>query len=151
MKKVTTIKVDENVLINAKKQIPNLSAFVEDCLKAYMGTEDYVMKSIEEYLEEIKTAKLNIHLISKNNEVTADNMEFDKKRINTAWLKIWSNYRNGGGIHDANVLNTSDIVGLSYSDLIDMMDDLLTFIPKSELSMCDDFEYAKKMWDKVKI
>ena len=67
-KKITTISIDSKVLSRAKMEIPNLSDFIENCLKVYLdvtGKEDTV-KSIQDELDKIKEARLKIHLLSES-------------------------------------------------------------------------------------
>ena len=54
-KKDVTLSIEENLLKNAKKQIPNLSAFFEECLKNYMGMVNglYPTAKYKEMLEKV--------------------------------------------------------------------------------------------------
>ena len=53
MKKQLVITIDEIVLKKAKENIPNLSKFIEECLKHYLGlnTGEYPVHNAKELLK----------------------------------------------------------------------------------------------------
>lgn len=145
-KKTTTIRIDEDLLHRVKMEIPNFSGFIEDCLKVYFNITNTGVETntIQDELNTIKQAQLNIHLLTKNDFKQAINQELNSKNQNKYWLQIWTFYRNTGGIQDAKVMEAAEKLNTSYSNLIDLMNNLLTFVPKKELSLCDDYQYAVK-------
>ena len=54
-KERVNISIDKDLMEKARKQIPNLSAFIEECLKYYLGLEDGLMPIIndQDILDEI--------------------------------------------------------------------------------------------------
>lgn len=150
VKKVSTINIDEDVLKLAKKEIPNISGFIEDCLKSYLGlNEDMRIRTIQDELNTIKKSQLNIHILTQTDYENAEVTNLNKGKLNEAWLSIWSNYRNTESIIDSDVLNASSILGKSYSYLLEMMNTLLTYVPKQELSFCDEFEYSLNLYEQI--
>lgn len=145
-KKVTTINIDAEVLRLAKREIPNISVFIEDCFRAYLGLDDENITGIQDELNRIKEARLRIHLLSEEDDLNS-NLEnrMDKKKMNEAWIKIWGVYRTSEVIYPADIQNASNVLGVSIEDLKSLMSDLLIFVPKQDLSKCDDYFYAVKM------
>lgn len=150
-KKNATFYIEETVLKQAKREIPNLSAFVENCFKTYLNITggDNNVQSMQDELNNIKTARLNIHLLSESNFNGAEVKEYDTKKQNNTWIKLWGNYRNTETIIDADILNAGDILGKSYSEIIDIMQDLLTYLPRTELAKCDDWQIALKEYENL--
>ena len=97
MKQQLKVTIDEEILKLAKENIPNLSNFFEECLKAYFK---FVTENDEERSEELRKnwddfhrAKLNIHLLmnidSENKQI--EKVHEENKRM--AWMGIWRTYR----------------------------------------------------------
>lgn len=142
-KKVTTVNIDAEVLRLAKREIPNISVFIEDCLRAFLGLDDKNITGIQDELNRIKEARLRIHLLSEEDDLNSSLEKcIDKKKVNEAWIKVWGVYRTSEVIYPADLENASNIISVSSEDLKDFMSDLLLFVPKSDLSKCDDYFYA---------
>lgn len=146
VKKVTTISIDENILKKAKMEIPNLSTFVEECLKQYLGLENEVA-DMQVELEKIKDSMLKIHLLSKTDY--APSKELDIKKINDTWIKCWGVYRSNGIYNDAQIEKLAGLVDYEISYIKSMMNNLKLYLPKSDLSACDDWENAVKKYNEL--
>ena len=145
-KKVTTVNIDAEVLRLAKREIPNISVFIEDCFRAYLGLDDENITGIQDELNRIKDARLKIHLLSKEDDLNSSlENRMNKKKMNEVWIKIWGVYRTSEVIYPADLINASNIIGVSPEDLKDFMNDLLLFVPKSDLGKCDDYFYAREV------
>lgn len=144
-KKITTIHIDEAILNKAKKEIDNISNFVEECLKAYLGLDDtkFNISSIDNELETMKQANLNIHLLSGKDEIEKSNQKISDQEINDAWIKIWREYRinENCNYNDANKL--SELVDYTSDEIMDMMDCLLMNCNRKQLLKCETFKGAE--------
>lgn len=144
-KKVTTIRVDKNLLDMARKEIPNLSYFIEECLRAYFGikTESFNIKDVQSELDKIKQSSLNIHILSQIE--TANNVELEKdlEMKNNAWMKLWGTYRNNRIYGEVTLTKTSEILNVDPMELIQIMDYLLDYLSKEDLLKCDSWEFVE--------
>ena len=150
-RKITTVSLDEDILKKAKKDIPNLSMFIEDCLKAYIGMNDNdnFIADIQENLDNIKQSQLNIHILTKNDLNISEVKEFDEKKSNNSWLKIWGVYRNTQQIHEATVMEVAEALNCKHTLLIDMMQTLLLYETKQDLAKCDNWNYAIQRYKQI--
>ena len=84
-KKVTTISIDSKVFWKAKREIPNISDFVEKCMKVYLNItdDDNNVGSIQEELNKIKESQLKIHLLCERKDNESVFTGFDKDKANT--------------------------------------------------------------------
>ena len=148
MRKTTTISIDSDILRLAKREIPNISLFIEDCFKTYLGINDEInnIASIQKELDTMKDCQLKIHLLSKLQDSEGKLKDFDGAKVNETWREVWRHYRNTETIvQDKDLL--TQILGMEYEDLKELLDYLLTYVPKSEYSNCEDFSIAKKWWN----
>lgn len=91
----TTLTIDEEIYKKAKNEIPNLSGFIEECLKHYFGYANgtFPIGNINEITNKIGKLQVDLFLINENYDVEesrkkAENFEKDK-----AWRFLWNDYR----------------------------------------------------------
>lgn len=145
-KKITTISVDEDVFWKAKREIPNISEFVESCLKSYLNILDdnNNVMSIQDELNKIKEAQLNIHLLSQVNDNELSFAGFDNEKANNVWSKLWRQYRTYQTFDSQEVNNAVNVLNHSADYIIELLTDLYLELPANEYNKCDDFKEALK-------
>lgn len=149
MKKTTTISIDEKILLTAKKEIPNISVFVEECMRTYLGLNTEV-EDIQEELDKIKTAKLNISILTQKEEDSEIIINTDNARVNKIWVKLWGLYRKTGNINPKEFDFACNTLGLNARELDDVLKSLKFNVPQMEWVKCDDFNTAKKIAEEYK-
>ena len=147
MKKTTTINIDENILATAKKEIPNISTFVENCMRTYLGLNTDV-ESIQSELDKIKNAKLNICILTNKEKDIEPVIEIDKQRINQIWVKVWSEYRKNDTYTPRDFDLACAITGLNAREMDELLNKVKYNVPQINWVKCDDFETAKRIVEK---
>ena len=129
-KKDVTLSIEENLLKNAKKQIPNLSAFFEECLKNYMGIVNglYPTAKYKEMLDEIGKIQTNLFLMNQNYDFEEAQKRNEEEKINRALRKLWNEYRK-----------TLTPEGQSFDEALNMLD-----VDSETLEDMLDFAYANQ-------
>ncbi len=94
-KKVIKLSVEENVLEKAKNQIPNLSAFFEECLKHYFGYADgtFPIGNINDITDKIGKLQVDLFLINQNYDMETAMKEAETFEKDKAWRFLWNDYR----------------------------------------------------------
>lgn len=94
-KERANISIEKTLLEKAKNEIPNLSGFIEECLKHYFGYANgtFPIGNINEITNKIGKLQVDLFLINENYDVEesrkkAENFEKDK-----AWRFLWNDYR----------------------------------------------------------
>ena len=94
-KERVNISIEKTLLEKAKNEIPNLSGFIEECLKHYFGYANgtFPIGNINEITNKIGKLQVDLFLINENYDVEesrkkAENFEKDK-----AWRFLWNDYR----------------------------------------------------------
>ena len=150
MKKVTTINIDEDVLEQAKKEIPNISLFCEGCLKTFLGLDGGIVGNIESELSKMKKAQLNIHILSQAEYENKISRDLSSKENNSVWLGIWRNYCNTHQVIPGSLEKASKALGFTSDFLEEMMDTLNTMCSREETVLCDEWTYAFKKYMEFK-
>lgn len=126
-KKDVTLTVEENLLKKAKKQIPNLSAFFEECLKNYMGVLNglYPTAEYKEMIDEISKIQAKLFIINQSFDYEQAQKEMEEEKLNKAlrgaWLEYSKTLRPEGDAFN-NALNVLNVDGEKLEDMLDFAD-----------------------------
>ena len=147
-KKVIKLSVEENVLEKAKNQIPNLSAFFEECLKHYFGYADgiFPVGNINEINDKIGKLQVELFLINQNYDVEESMREAKEFEKDKAWRFLWNDYRIKL-IPDEQLMNAAvETLGIDEDTLEDLLDEL--YEAKDSIDT-DEWATVKEWYDKV--
>ena len=142
MKKQLVITIDEIIVKKAKENIPNLSNFIEECLKHYLGLHagEYPVHNAKELLNKISECQLELHLLNEENKLN-DNIEKAKQElIGSTWRILYATYRDTKNVPKKQLEEAEKILGVSSSELKDILE--LCFIFRDEIDVTD--------WEKVR-
>lgn len=142
-KKITTISIDEDILKAGKKEIPNFSKFIENCIRAYL--KEYNVPDIENELNKIREASLNIYILTSKNKEQEFTVKRDKETENRAWIKVWGTYRSNETYNQSDLENAGKTLHMTGDSLLSLMNYLKTYCSNEDLRKCDDWDYAVKL------
>ena len=139
-----TLSIDKKVLENAKKQIPNLSAFVEECLIQYLGYVDglYPTAKASDLLETIGKTQAELFILTESNKVSENIVRIENEKQNRVWRLLWNDYRRRLTLNPTITPEAVDVLGVDEEILEDVMDWLL------ETSVFVDSESWKSVYEK---
>jgi len=94
-KKRQDFTIDEEVLENAKKHIPNLSNFVEECLKHYLGYVNGTMPIVSDLdiLDQIGKLQVKLFILNENFDAEESRKQAENFEKDKAWRFLWNDYR----------------------------------------------------------
>ena len=140
-KKDVTLSIEENLLKNAKKQIPNLSAFFEECLKNYMGIVNglYPTAKYKEMLDEIGKIQTNLFLMNQNYDFEEAQKRNEEEKINRALRDVWYDYSRTFLPEGDAFENALSVLNVDAETLEDMLD--FTDMNREELGL--NFTWSK--------
>ena len=140
-KKDVTLTVEENLLKKAKKQIPNLSAFFEECLKNYMGTVNglYPTAKYKEMLDEIGKIQTNLFLMNQNYDFEKAQKDVEDEKVNRALRKLWNEYRKNMIVDEQSMSEALEVLPTDADTLEDMLD--FAYVNQEELGL--NFTWSK--------
>ena len=147
-KKQLILTIDENVVSKAKKQIPNISGFVENCLKQYLGIGINLVPTskMNELVETISKSQLELYLMNER-----ENIEETKERVENferdkAWRFLWNDYRIKLIPDERLLAEAVEILGIDAETLEDILDEV--FEAKDNVNT-DEWATVKEWYDKV--
>ena len=132
-KKDVTLTIDQDILEPARKQIPNLSQFFENCLKAYLGVDIntlFYTSNAQEALDTIKQAQTSLYLLIERNNVEENIKKAEHDEINLAWRKLYAEYRDTKHINKTQRQNSSKILNIPEEELTDIVE--VTYVFRNE-------------------
>lgn len=129
MKKAVKLSIDESLLDKAKKNIPNLSRFVEECLEYKLNIVDYYSNpEAETKLRQINNdidnlvfeRNLLIKLVA--NQDLRESRENHKKMF--VWRKLFHNFLKYKNYDYKDLEEACEVLERDKNDLINMLEQL---------------------------
>ena len=123
-KKDLKITIEEEILEKAKKHIPNLSGFVEECLKHYFGYADgiFPIGNVNEIADKIGKLQTELLLINQNYDAEESMKNAANEEKDKAWRFLWNDYRPRL-IPDETLLEKAvELLGKNEEELEDILD-----------------------------
>ena len=145
-KEKATISLDSEVLEKARKQIPNLSGFLEECLKNYLGIGNGLVNTsnIHELNETISKCQLELYLMNERGNIKEAKEKAAKQEINLAWRKLYATYRDTRTIDETLLNNASEILKVDKVELSDIVEVCYAFSRNSDIDVTEWLEvYAE--------
>ena len=145
-KEKATISLDSEVLEKARKQIPNLSGFLEECLKNYLGIGNGLINTsnIHELNETISKCQLELYLMNEKGNIKEAKEKAAKQEINLAWRKLYATYRDTRTIDETLLNNASEILKVDKVELSDIVEVCYAFSRNSDIDVTEWLEvYAE--------
>lgn len=123
-KKRTDISIEEEVLEKAKKQIPNLSQFIEQCLKNYLGIDypSIPTHTLAELNETIAKAQLEIYLLNEKTRNKENKEKAEKFEINKSWRLTFREYIKMKNLPDDILEETAKKLGVTKEEFTDLLE-----------------------------
>lgn len=123
-KKSLKISIEEEVLEKAKKHIPNLSGFVEECLKHYFGYADgiFPIGNVNEITDKIGRLQVELFLINQNYDAEESRKNAENEERDKAWRFLWNDFKPSL-IPDETLLEKAiEVLGINGEKLEDILD-----------------------------
>ena len=123
-KKEVGLTIEENVLKKAKKQIPNLSAFFEECLIQYLGLADgiYPTANDREILDKIGKLQAELYMRNQNFNIHENIRKAEEEKINRALRGAWHEYSKTFRPEGDAFNNAVSVLNIDAEKLEDMLD-----------------------------
>ena len=128
-KEKATISLDSEVLDKARKQIPNLSGFIEECLKQYLGIGNNLIPTskMHQLVETISKSQLELYLMNERSNIDEAKEKAAKQEINIAWRKLYTTYRDTRKIDETLLNNAVKVLGVNGEELSDIVEVCFVF------------------------
>ena len=140
------LSIDDEVLEKARKQIPNLSGFVEECLKQYLGIGFNLIPTskMNELVETISKSQLELYLMNERGNIEEAKEKAAKQEINLAWRKLYTTYRDTRTINQDKLQYASEILNVPEEELVDIVEVCYVFSRNDEIDVTEWNEVYQK-------
>lgn len=145
-KKRIELTIHDEVLEKARKQIPNLSGFVEECLKQYLGIGFNLIPTskMNELVETISKSQLELYLMNERGNIEEAKEKAAKQEINLAWRKLYTTYRDTRTINQDKLQHASEILNVPEDELVDIVEVCYVFSRNDEIDVTEWNEVYEK-------
>lgn len=140
-KEKATITIEKEVLQKARKQIPNISGFVENCLKQYLGIGNNLTPTnkMHELVETISKSQLQLYLMNEKSNIEKEKEKHKQEEIQFTWRQIYSTYRDTHKIHTDKLQHASKILNIPPDELRDIIEVVFVYRDTSNVDVTDWF------------
>ena len=147
-KKRYDISIEEEVMENAKKQIPNISGFVEECLRNYLGMTNglFNTSNIQQLNETISKCQLEMHMLTQRDNIEEVKLQAEKQEINFAWRQLFTEYRDSKTINQDKLEHASKILNVPPVELSDIIEVCYTFGRDDGVDVTEWLEVKAAYW-----
>lgn len=123
-KKSLKISIEEDILEKAKRDIPNLSGFVEECLKHYFGYAEGTIPvgDINEITDKIGKLNVELFLINQNYNAKENMKRAEDEKKNKAWRFLWNDFRPRLIPDETLMEKAIEELGMNEEELEDILD-----------------------------
>ena len=124
MKKKITVSIDEEILEKAKKQMPNISEFFNECLKQYLGLADgiYPTAKANDIIETISKSQAELHILNESINVHERMKLIENEQINRPFRALWNDYRRRLTLNHELLQDVLKVVNVDEETMEDILD-----------------------------
>lgn len=152
MKKSLKVSIDEDVLKEAKEQINNLSSFVEESFRFYLGLDNDNRNKelkLKELSNEINNKQFQRYLIEKSLVNKENNERVFLEEKNRRWRKLWNYYYLYRTYDFEKMSDAIDILGMKEEEIVLIMETLIEYKDEIDFKSSDKWDYAFKVYKQV--
>lgn len=124
-KEAIKLSIDADILEQAKKQIPNMSNFFQNCLEAYLGINTntlFYVPDAQEAIDTIRNAQTALFLLTERNKIEENIKKAEADEINLAWRRLYTTYRDQRVINQDYLKHACEILSVDSEELIDIVE-----------------------------
>ena len=124
MKDKITISIDSEVLKKAKKQMPNISEFLNECLKQYLGMADgsFPTANARDVVDDIGKSQAKLFILNQNFDYENAQKRMEDEKINRTLRKLWQEFRKNIYADEDTLSEAMEVLPVDKDTLEDMLD-----------------------------
>lgn len=147
-KKKITVSIDSEVLDNAKKQMPNISEFLNECLKQYLGLADgiYPTANATDIIKNISKSQAELFILNESFNVHERMKLIEDEKINRPFRALWNDYKRRLKLNLELMQDVLKVVNVDEETLEDILD--FAYTNQEELSLNFSWEEVYEKYQK---
>ena len=147
-KKKITVSIDEEILEKAKKQMPNISEFMNECLKQYLGLADgiYPTANASDIIKNISKSQAELFILNESFKVHERMKLIEDEKINRPFRALWNDYKRRLTLNQELMQDVLNVVNVDAETLEDILD--FAYVNQAELSLNFSWEEVYEKYQK---
>jgi hypothetical protein len=131
----TTLTIEKEIYENARKHIPNISEFLEECLKQYLGLADgiYPTANVKDLVDDIAKSQAKLFILNQNYDYEKAQKEVEDEKVNRPLRKLWNEYRKSLIADEQLMSEALEVLPTDGETLEDMLD--FAYVNQEELGL----------------
>jgi hypothetical protein len=123
-KKKITVSIDEDILKIAKKQMPNISEFFNECLREYLGLTNgrYPTANAQDLITTIGKSQAKLFILNESFDVQENMKLIENEKINRPFRALWNDYKRRLKPNQELMQDVLKVVDIDEDTLEDILD-----------------------------
>ena len=123
-KKKITVSIDEDILKIAKKQMPNISEFFNECLREYLGLTNgrYPTANAQDLIATIGKSQAKLFILNESFDVQENMKLIENEKINRPFRALWNDYKRRLKPNQELMQDVLKVVDIDEDTLEDILD-----------------------------
>ena len=147
----TTLTIEKEVFEKAKKHLPNISEFVEECLKQYLGLADgtYPTAEAKDIADVIGKSQAKLFILNKDYDFKESQRMIEQEKLNSPWRALWNDYKRKQTINKQLMSDALQVLPVDAETLEDILD--FADFNQEELSLNFSWEEVYEKYKKEEV
>ena len=123
-KKKITVSIDKEVLEKAKKEMPNISEFLNECLKQYLGLANgiYPTANASDIIKNISKSQAELFILNESFNVHERMKLIEDEKINRPFRALWNDYKRRLSMNQELTEDVLKVLPVDAETLEDILD-----------------------------
>jgi len=120
----TTLTIEKEVYEKARNTMPNISEFVEECLRQYLGLADgkFPTADVRDVVDDIGKSQAKLFIMNQNFDYENAQKRMENEKVNRALRKLWQEYRKNIYADEDTLSEAMEVLTVDKDTLEDMLD-----------------------------
>jgi len=147
----TTLTIEKEIYENARKHIPNISEFLEECLKQYLGLADgiYPTANVKDIVDDIAKSQAKLFILNQNYDYEKAQKEVEDEKVNRPLRKLWNEYRKSLIADEQLMSEALEVLPTDAETLEDMLD--FAYVNQEELGLNFTWSKLKELYEEEEV
>ena len=120
----TTLTIEKEVYEKARNTMPNISEFVEECLRQYLGLADgkFPTADVRDVVDDIGKSQAKLFIMNQNFDYENAQKRMENEKVNRVLRTVWHEYSKTFLPEGDAFENALSVLNVNAETLEDMLD-----------------------------
>ena len=146
-----TLSIEKEIYEKAKEHLPNISEFVEECLKQYLGLADgiYPTANASDIIKNISKSQAELFILNENFDVHERMKLIEDEKLNRPFRALWNDYKRRLSMNQELMEDALKVLPVDADTLEDILD--FAYVNQEEFGINFTWEEVYEKYQKEEV